>query len=307
MRVRVLPLLSLCLAAASCAHTGGKKEKAKEERAAPAFPMVSPPQMRGQLSSGTPVASGGNFNPAEMTAEEDIAWTNPDNPDAGVPDLQVSLGPQSRGPWEDDFSVAAKRAMREGKPMLVWFTDSMTSPGCKALSAELFESQGFPQWAGEHFVRLRVDSRTRVKDDNLSIDESTTKEINQRNYVTDMKRRFKVLGNPTLLIVNPGGEVIGRYKGYKSGQAEFTWGLLRQGEVASRKSLGDWRSGLEKKGYREWEDRSGRKVFAKLVSYSNGELQLVEPDGQRSKTPENRLSDDDRGWIKQQKELRGLH
>jgi hypothetical protein len=107
-------------------------------------------------------------------------------------------------------------------------------------------------------------------------------------------------------MLNPSGEVIGRYRGYKRGDADYTWGLIKQGEAASAHAYESWRSSLEKKGYREWRDRNDRKVFAKLTSYSNGTLTLIEPDGTRSRTHENKLSDKDREWLGEQKRIRGL-
>jgi hypothetical protein len=47
-------------------------------------------------------------------------------------------------------------------------------------------------------------------------------------------------------------------------------------------------------------------VFAKLTGYANGNLTLIEPDGTRSRTREDRLSDSDRTWIADQKKLRGM-
>ena len=100
--------------------------------------------------------------------------------------------------------------------------------------------------------------------------------------------------------------MIGRYRGYKRGEADFTWGLIKQGEAVSANAYKEWRASLEKKGYREWRDRKDRKVFAKLTAYSNGTLTLIEPDGTRSQTHENKLSDEDQNWLVQQKKNRGL-
>ena len=54
------------------------------------------------------------------------------------------------------------------------------------------------------------------------------------------------------------------------------------------------------------EDRRDRKIFAKLTSYSKGTLTFIEPDGTRSRTKEDSLSDKDRAWITEQKKLRNL-
>lgn len=319
----VFPLLMIgALALTSCAKLGlgGKKDAAEEP--SPFGTTGIPPWMRasgpgGNSEGGTPVVPGGNApavgkEPLNVTPEEDIVFTDPDNPEANLPELSSILAaPKRRGPWEESETVAKHRAAREGKPLLIWFTDSQNSPMCKALSQELFTKPDFEQWANDNVVRLRVDSNERasdfVKDPDISVDEEGTREADVRNYVKNLKKRYKVMGHPTLLLLNPSGEVVGRYRGYKRGQADFTWGLIKHGEAVSANAYKEWRAGLEKKGYREWCDRKERKVFAKLTGYSNGTLTLIEPDGTRSKTHENKLSDKDQAWLTEQKKLRGLH
>lgn len=310
MMLRVCCLGLAFFSVVSCARLGGLVkggEKPQSPQEQPFGASGIPPQLRGS-SGGVPVVPGGNVAPApvQITPDDQIAWTDPDNPEAGVPELNSLLEAPKRGPWEEDDSIAMRRASREGKPVLVWFTDSQNSPGCKAISAELFSKNEFGAWAEARFVRLKIDSVVRQRDSALSLDEAATREANQRERVRELKKRYKVLGHPSVLILSPGGEVIGRYKGYRSGDAEYFWGLLKQGDVVASKRYGEWRAGLEKKGYREWQDRVGRKVFAKLLSYSEGKLLLVEPGGQRSQTTEGRLSDADREWIKQQKAMRGM-
>lgn len=108
-------------------------------------------------------------------------------------------------------------------------------------------------------------------------------------------------------MLSPSGEVLGRrITGYKRGQADFYWGLIKQATAASNANYEAYRKKLEKKGYRQWEDRRGRKLLAKLTNYSNGTLILVEPDGTRCKTQEKKLCKRDREWIAEQKRLRGI-
>jgi len=168
----------------------------------------------------------------------------------------------------------------------------------------LFSRADFGAWADEKLVRLKVDSNPNVQMESLSAQEE--KEDAMKSAALAMKKRYKVLGHPTLILLNPSGEVVGKYRGYKRGDADFTWGLIKQGEIGAMTAHRSWRKDLEKKGYREWQDNKGRKVFAKLVSYHKGDLVLIEPDGLRSKTKEDRLSSQDREWIKQQKMLRGI-
>ena len=307
MIFRLCGLGLVCLSVVSCARLGGLTKGKEKPQEHPFGATGIPPQMRAS-SGGAPVVPGGNVAPApvQITPDDQIAWTDPDNPEAGVPELNAVLEAPKRGPWEDDDGVAMRRASREGKPVLVWFTDSQNSPGCKSLSADLFSKNEFDVWAKDRFVRLRVDSNVNQVDPSLSLDEKETARTNLRTRARTLEKRYKVSGHPTVLILSPGGEVIGRYTGYRAGQVDYFWGLLKQGDVVASKRYAEWRSGLEKKGYREWQDRSGRKVFAKLLSYSEGKLLLVEPDGLRSQTTEGRLSDADREWIKQQKAMRGM-
>jgi thioredoxin-related protein len=298
--------LLVCTAFISCSPSGKKDEK--EEM--PFGPTGIPPHLRAKSLGGTPISPGGNI-PSQglkppITPDEQIVFTDPDNPDASLPELSTLLKGPEKGPWEESDTIARQRASREGKPLLIWFTDSNTSPMCKALNAELFNTPKFEDWAKDKLVRLKVDANSSKKFDNMTLGEQEDMNIRRKAYVTEMKKRYKVLGQPTLLILSPGGEVVGRYRGYKRGQADFTWGLLKQGEVVASNSYRSWRKDMEKKGYREWQDTKGRKVFAKLQKYHEGELVFLEPDGTRSKTKETRLSETDRAWIAQQKALRGI-
>lgn len=299
--------LLVCAAFTSCSSLSGKKDK---EEPNPFGPTGIPPHLRAKSPEGTPVGRGGNVSPSAvnplLTPEDQLVFTDPDNPDAGLPELSNILKTPEKGPWEESETIARQRASREGKPLLMWFTDSNTSPMCKALNAELFNTPQFEDWAKDKLVRLKVDANSSRKFDDMTLGEQEDMNIRRKAYVADMKKRYKVLGHPTLLVLSPGGEVIGRYRGYKRGQAEFTWGQIKQGQIVANNSYQSWRKDLEKKGYREWQDTKGRKVFAKLQKYHEGELVFLEPDGTRSKTKESRLSDADRAWIAQQKELRGI-
>lgn len=303
MRSYTSCLLALSVLA-SCSKSGSGPDSMPATP--PSIPGGVPPVIRsaGQ-DTGTRVRPG----PAvQLTPEEDIVFTDPDNPEASLPELSTLLAtaPKRRGSWEQSETIAKRRAAREGKPLLIWFTDSARSPMCKALSQELFSNPEFEAWAAEKLVRLRVDANVVVDDADISLGEKENRLVEIRAYVTRMKRQYKVLGHPVLLMLNPSGEVLGTYRGYKRGEADYKWGLIKQAEAASAHSYQAWRKSLEKKGYREWRDRQDRKVFAKLTNYSKGTLTLIEPDGTRSRTHENKLSDEDRAWLAEQKRMRGL-
>jgi thioredoxin-related protein len=286
---------------------GGKPEAKKKDE--PFGPTGIPPQLRARTpDSGKPVVAGGNSpsTPIAFTPEEDIVYTDPDNPDAEIPELTTLLSAAKRGPWEQSETIARQISTREGKPLLIWFTDSASSPMCKAVNQELFSTDEFGTWATEKLVRLRVDAEIKITDPDLDLGSSEDRRATLKSYHAELKKRYKIMGYPSLIMLNPSGEVIGRYRGYKRGEADFLWGQLKHSEAVSAESYKGWRAGLEIKGYREWKDQRGRKIFAKLTSYSKGTLTFIEPNGTRSKTQETSLSDQDRAWIAEQKKLRGL-
>ncbi len=264
------------------------------------------PAIRSATAGGAAVTPGGNAPPLprNITPAEDIAWTGFDG--EGIPELENLMAAPKKGPWEESETLARQTAAREGKPILIWFTDSARSPMCKVLAAELFSTPEFGKWAEKNLVRLRVDANVSANDPNLSLDQKITLESEMKAYVRRLKKRYRILGQPSVLMLNPSGEVLTRYRGFKGGDADYFWGLIKQGVAASEAATREWRKGLEKKGYREWEGKRGRKVFAKLVSYSEGKLILIEPGGERYRTDESNLSRKDRKWIEEQKALRGI-
>ncbi len=240
-------------------------------------------------------------NPGVVLDPNEIVYTDPDaeDPDSLPTELDTLLSetPQE-GPWSKSYTNVFKRARREDKPVLIWFTDSQNSVNCKMLNQELFNDGEFDAWANDTFIRLQVDSRVSGDDG----DEVARK----KDYVKELKKRYKVLGNPMLVVLTPAEEVIMREKGYVRGQANFKWGQLRQAADVASKKHEAWKAKMEKKGYRTWKDPRGRKIFAKLVSYKDGELVIVEPDGTRARTKERNLSPADQDWIARQKRARGI-
>ncbi len=291
-----------------CASHGKKNDSAGK----PFGPTGIPPELRAKQGvQGTPVAPGGNVPPGpnqpQFTPEEEIVFTDPDAQEQGGTEISEILNKaKKRDSWELSETLARKRAARDGKPLLIWFTDSKQSPMCKALSQELFSLPDFEKWAVENTIRLRVDASQSLDDPGLSLDQRESQRVDVRRYVADLKKRYKVLGHPSVLMLNPSGEVIGRYRGYKRGQAEFFWGQLKHALEVSNRVHGELKQSLAGKGYRDWTNRQGKKVFARLVRYQDGLLQLAEPDGTLSQTREDQLCDEDRDWISARKRERGI-
>jgi len=261
------------------------------------------PTARVSVEGGTALPEMGASGPGAaaamgFTPDEDIVWTDPDDPDAPLPGMEETLAAiKKTGPWEISFSVATKIAMREGRPLLVWFTDTQRSPLCKFLSGELFSTPAFESWAGEHLVRLRLDFNVKG--------ESEDERLRKEAYLKELKQRYKANGLPLVLVMAPDGTVTGRYKGYKRGEPEFYFGRLKSAAKEAERHQETWLEKMGERGYRTWTGRQGNTIFARLLRYREGELLLVEPDGRKFRAREKNLSDGDRLWIQGQKARRG--
>ncbi|HJM62072.1 MAG: thioredoxin family protein [Roseibacillus sp.] len=236
--------------------------------------------------------------------EEDLMWTDPDNPERGLEGMEEVMAEGARrGPWLTSYSQARRAAMREGKPMLVWFTDTQFSPLCRFLDAEVFSKAPFKQWASGSVVRVRLDFNVKGRSGGpgrSAMDDRVRKE----NYLQALKERYRVLGLPTVLVMNPDGTVVSRYRGYKKSFFDFYLARLKNDAGRAVQLHRKWQDNMGRRGYREWKDARGRTVFAKLTQYREGDMILVEPDGKRLRARESNLSSADRAWIAAEKAKR---
>ena len=304
---RVIPVLSFVLLLPGCGGLGSKEDE-KPETVGPLGGGGEgvPARMQGPNTfGGTPIKAGGNAS-AEVQKKaleaynpDEVVWTDADDPDKEMPELDTLFSaPKQKGPWWESETESIRESKRTGKPLLIWFTDSLRSTASNSLKDNLFSKNEFEKWAEENTVRLVVDQNVTSK----TMADLDAKKI----YVRNLKKKYKAAGYPSLHLLAPSGEVIGIYKTYRPGQEDFVWGQLKQGVSLAQASQKSWRASLEKKGYRDWSNDSGKVVFAKLGAYHEGQMILVEPDGQRIRTHEKSLSAGDRVWIQDEKRKRGI-
>ena len=232
--------------------------------------------------------------------EKNLLWTDPDNPESGLQDLrEVMSEGSSQGPWKLSLSQAKKTGMRKGKPLVVWFTDSRggRSPLCKSLSTEVFSTPNFTQWAADEVVRVRLDFNINARNED--------DRIRKRQYLKDLKKRYKVMGTPAVFVMAPDGTVTGSYRGSERSYGQFYLDRLKRAAEAAGKHHLEWVKKMKRRGYREWTDTKGRPIFAKLGRYRKPEMILVEPDGNKIRAKESNLSSPDRLWIQQELAKRG--
>lgn len=253
---------------------------------AKAFQGLSKPK----VTSGNSSTVQAPHTPTELYDEDMIAWADED-PDAPMPGLDELWEKPPQDEWFLSYKKAMRESRKQGKPVLLWFTDSKNNAASSALDNELFATEKFRTWANEKLILLRIDQNVQDSDAHrLTL---------KREYVKKIRKRFKALGSPVVVILSPRGTKHATYRGYKSGDSTFYLGKLKSGYRNAQVDYGQWREEYEAKGYRVWHDHQNRKVFAKPKALKDGILYLVEPDGRRSKTSLQKLSPEDRKWVTQ--------
>ncbi|MFC5049428.1 thioredoxin family protein [Rubritalea spongiae] len=286
-------LMSLPLSISSCGMLANSA-KSVEDKIKSLGEEEEHTQSQGTLKSLSDLKPKVSSSMAALPSEEDIIWApeDPDAPMEELDDLWENM-PKDVDSWHVSYIKAMREAREEGKPVLMWFTDSQRNVATKALANEVFNHKKFKDWADEKVVLLRIDSF--IVEDNSDLKER------KRQYVRDLKERYKVLGAPVVVMLSPRGTSFGKYTGYKSGSAEFYFGRLRSGYRNAAQDYQRWRQEYERKGYRVWHDYRGRKVFAKPRALRDGELYLITPDGKKSKTSLSKLSAEDQAWVAEQR------
>ena len=110
--------------------------------------------------------------------------------------------------WLDDFKKAKKEAVRKGRPILADFTGSDWCGWCVKLDKEVFSEKAFQDYAKKNVVLFVADFPRAKK-----TDERTMKQNKE------LMETYGIRGFPTILLVDPDGEVIAR-TGYQKGGAE---------------------------------------------------------------------------------------
>ncbi len=107
--------------------------------------------------------------------------------------------------WETDFKKASATAKASGKYMLLDFSGSDWCGWCIRLEKEVFSQDAFKDFTEESLVCVLVDF-PRAKEQ--------TKELKQQNQA--LARKYGIKGYPTIIILSPDGESVGK-TGYLQG------------------------------------------------------------------------------------------
>jgi len=107
--------------------------------------------------------------------------------------------------WETDFKKASATAKESGKYMLLDFTGSDWCGWCIKLDAEVFSKSSFKSYARGNLVRVMLD---------FPRSKRMSKKLKTQN--AELASKFGVRGYPTVIILSPEGDLVGK-TGYKEG------------------------------------------------------------------------------------------
>lgn len=113
--------------------------------------------------------------------------------------------------WHESYEDALAEAASTGKPILADFTGSDWCVWCTRLKSEVFEKDQFIEWAKDNVVLLELDYPRQSKQ---------SPEIKKQN--AELADRFQIDAYPTVLLIAPSGQVIGRIGYIKGGPTAWT-------------------------------------------------------------------------------------
>lgn len=227
-------------------------------------------------------------------SDEELIWTNPDDPDADIPELTEAFENRRNGNgWQSDMGWAIRLARRQELPLLVWFHDSVISPKSNALGKEYLNTKEFNDWCKDRIIRLRLDSGTSLNDATADSAKYNFRQINA------LQQRYGLSKKPSFAIITPSGKIVSRIDGFDG----FLTGFVRElqeGVKVAEATYKRHKEELRERGYREWVSvRSGKKVFAKFVRYDEEKkaVYLKEDGGRVSRTKLSTFSPADVEYI----------
>ena len=127
--------------------------------------------------------------------------------------------------WLTDFEAAKKQAVKEDKPILMFFTGSDWCGWCQKLHTDVLDKDEFQKFAKDNLVLLELDFPN-------SIPQSA--ELKKQN--SELGKKFKVDGYPTMVLVEPDGKTeIDRTVGYSKDLVKSLKNSLKKRKSGSKK------------------------------------------------------------------------
>lgn len=203
------------------------------------------------------------------------------------------LGPAARaGLWTDDYEGALKQAKAESRFVLLDFTGSDWCGWCKRLDAEVFAKGPFKEYAKKNLVCVTVDFPRGF---------SLPGKVVKQNEA--LKQAHRITGYPTLILLDPDGNAIGR-TGYKAGGADPYVAHLEEiiaphrEKFGAPKAAGPATAAAPGGDFRTWTSTKGATVEARMEQRVGQSVHLRTRAGKLVVIDVPSLSADDQSFLK---------
>ena len=211
--------------------------------------------------------------------------------------------------WVTDFAKAKATAKAANRYMLLDFSGSDWCGWCIKLDDEVFSTKAFGTYAKENLVCVLLDFPKST---------SLSRKLEDQNQ--KLAQQYEVSGFPTVLVLSPKGDVIGR-TGYKSGGPKnyvehiktFVDSHRKKHDVPAPKAI-QKRQGKknrsafqllkplprdENREVRTWTSKNGASINASVLEETGAHVILKkEEDGSSVKILKRSLSAEDQKYIK---------
>ncbi|MEG1508550.1 MAG: hypothetical protein RR373_07955 [Akkermansia sp.] len=271
----------------------------------------------GSMGSATPapppIQATNQKDLLNMIANEDIAFTDPDNPLADIKEIDDAFEGKklAKLSWTQSYGEALKEARRSGKPILIWFHDSKFSPPSKLLGTELLSTKEFISWCKDRLILICYDktaqySNEKRQDANGKIIDAWAIAEKKQNYIKKAFEHFNVKGAPCIAILAPDGEQIDSWNGYSTGTSKLIFDKIKNSTNLGLDHFDEIKKKFTQLGFRTWAGSNGIEVFAILTRYNEktSDVWLKEFDGHQIKTKIQKLNKIDQDWIQKEKTKR---
>lgn len=229
--------------------------------------------------------------------EGEIYWTDPNDPHKDIEGITEAFERKtSNKRWFSHYAKARAASEREGKPLIIWFHDSVASPKSKKLGASLLETPYFEDWAMQNAIRVRLDAG--LKSDGSK--PAGTK-VYSLDFINGLAAQCGVKHKPAVVVAAPDGYITGRVDGCSPDELNVVDADIRDYVKLAQQHHEEFKKKLETKGFRTWKGRkpSSPTLFAKMQKYDDreGRVYLREFNGKVHRTRYSLLSNEDRAWV----------
>ncbi len=171
--------------------------------------------------------------------------------------------------WQVNLPAALLQAERENKLVLVDFTGSDWCSACIALRHNVLDTKDFRNWAADKFVLVEID-----------LPQSKSLPGNQLAQNKAIAERYGIAAFPTIMVLNPQGEVMGGFEGNVKSTADAVTALNHAIAAAPKFSRAKTASGAERARllYSIYTSYPTSKSFAQHANALRELTQQADPD-----------------------------